>query len=128
MATTLKILQERKYFDSGDYAMSKAGKASEGGVTSVGREHPQPENIPHLSSPIGGGGATNGHNPSISSGTGITGATSGSPVKESSFLQRETSADEPSVLSPQTQSPPDTEEKEAATESPTRNVPARWQS
>lgn len=36
-----KKLQERKYFDSGDYAMSKAGKsdgASLGG--GLGREHP----------------------------------------------------------------------------------------
>ena len=40
--------QERKYFDSGDYALSKAGKASDTGVTSIGREHPSPENIPHL--------------------------------------------------------------------------------
>ncbi|KAK3080756.1 hypothetical protein LTR53_020512, partial [Teratosphaeriaceae sp. CCFEE 6253] len=30
-------LKERKYFDSGDYAMSKAGKVDAGGL---GREHP----------------------------------------------------------------------------------------
>ncbi|RUS34764.1 hypothetical protein BC938DRAFT_478693, partial [Jimgerdemannia flammicorona] len=36
------LLQERKYFDSGDYALSKAGKAD-----SVGSQHPSPENIPH---------------------------------------------------------------------------------
>ncbi|KAF2100827.1 hypothetical protein NA57DRAFT_8601, partial [Rhizodiscina lignyota] len=42
-------LKERKYFDSGDYALSKAGKASDVGVTSIGREHPSPENIPHSS-------------------------------------------------------------------------------
>ncbi|KAF9917490.1 hypothetical protein BX616_000850 [Lobosporangium transversale] len=36
-------LKERKYFDSGDYALSKAGKTS----TTVGSQHPQPENIPH---------------------------------------------------------------------------------
>ncbi|KAF9327628.1 hypothetical protein BG006_009097 [Podila minutissima] len=34
--------QNRKYFDSGDYALSKAGKE-----TCVGEGHPQPENIPH---------------------------------------------------------------------------------
>ncbi|KAJ2412109.1 hypothetical protein GGI10_003884 [Coemansia sp. RSA 2530] len=34
---------ERKYFDSGDYAMSKAGKA----VEAVGQQHPSPESIPH---------------------------------------------------------------------------------
>jgi len=79
-------LKERKYFDSGDYALSKAGKASDIGVTSIGREHPVPENIPHSSSPMNGvlsptaQGHPHGH--------------SGSPVKESSFLHRETSADE----------------------------------
>ncbi|KAF9915990.1 hypothetical protein BX616_004909 [Lobosporangium transversale] len=33
---------QRKYFDSGDYALSKAGKEA-----TVGSEHPQPEDIPH---------------------------------------------------------------------------------
>lgn len=41
--------QERKYFDSGDYALSKAGKASDTGVTTIGTEHPNAENIPHAS-------------------------------------------------------------------------------
>ncbi|KAF9971838.1 hypothetical protein BGZ65_010182 [Modicella reniformis] len=36
-------LKERKYFDSGDYALSKAGKTT----GPVGSQHPQPENIPH---------------------------------------------------------------------------------
>ncbi|KAF9385747.1 hypothetical protein CPB97_004519 [Podila verticillata] len=40
-------LKERKYFDSGDYALSKAGKTT----TPVGSQHPQPENIPH-SNPV----------------------------------------------------------------------------
>ncbi|KAJ3177716.1 hypothetical protein HDU87_004238 [Geranomyces variabilis] len=35
---------DRKYFDSGDYAMSKAGKSSS---NEVGSEHPSPERIPH---------------------------------------------------------------------------------
>ena len=35
-------LQERKYFDSGDYALSKAGKASESNVT-VGTAIPKPD-------------------------------------------------------------------------------------
>ncbi|GJJ70485.1 hypothetical protein EMPS_02834 [Entomortierella parvispora] len=57
-------LKERKYFDSGDYALSKAGKTT----TPVGSQHPQPENIPH-SNPV----APN--------------ATHGSPpVKESSLV------------------------------------------
>jgi hypothetical protein len=34
--------QERKYFDSGDYAMSKAGKSSESNVT-VGTAIPKPD-------------------------------------------------------------------------------------
>ncbi|PVU93781.1 hypothetical protein BB559_003167 [Furculomyces boomerangus] len=36
-------IKERKYFDSGDYAMSKAGRAG----TTVGEKHPSPESIPH---------------------------------------------------------------------------------
>ncbi|KAF2220158.1 camp-regulated phospho protein/endosulfine conserved region-domain-containing protein [Elsinoe ampelina] len=81
--------QERKYFDSGDYAMSKAGKADDGGVTAIGREHPSPDTIPHLSS-------SNPHN-----GTGgpilqptQSHGQAGSPVKESSILQRGVSVDE----------------------------------
>lgn len=35
---------DRKFFDSGDYAMSKAGKASS---KDVGTHHPSPERIPH---------------------------------------------------------------------------------
>lgn len=38
-------LQERKYFDSGDYAMCKAGQP-----TSLGQLHPKPEAIPHCNS------------------------------------------------------------------------------
>jgi hypothetical protein len=45
----LTTLQERKYFDSGDYALSKAGKASDTGVTSIGTEHPTADAIPHMS-------------------------------------------------------------------------------
>jgi len=45
-----KKLQERKYFDSGDYAMSKAGKADSGSLGGgLGREHPTPGKIPHVS-------------------------------------------------------------------------------
>ncbi|KAF4636239.1 hypothetical protein G7Y89_g1837 [Cudoniella acicularis] len=89
-----KHLKERKYFDSGDYALSKAGKASSVDTGSVGSQHPLPENIPHLSSPGVGnpsqGGSGNGN---IQHG-GTAGLPSGSPVKESSFLNRETSVDE----------------------------------
>ncbi|CCG84735.1 protein of unknown function [Taphrina deformans PYCC 5710] len=64
-------LKERKYFDSGDYALSKAGKASDAGITNVGSQFPSPESIPH--SP---------HSSSTPFQQGI----SGSPVKESSLL------------------------------------------
>lgn len=95
--------QERKYFDSGDYALSKAGKATDVGVTTIGSEHPLPENIPHLSSPglhaSGSNGNGHGHG---HVGNGQQGAQSGSPVKESSFLHRETSVDEPERVVEQT--------------------------
>lgn len=117
--------QERKYFDSGDYALSKAGKASEGGVTTIGSQHPLPENIPHLSSPgpnNGSNGTTNGAN-----GGPLPGATSGSPVKESSFLHRETSADDPSIISP-VHSPKSPEKDVGGSPPPAKEgVPIRWQ-
>ncbi|KAF2732449.1 Endosulfine-domain-containing protein [Polyplosphaeria fusca] len=77
-------LKERKYFDSGDYALSKAGKASDIGVTSIGREHPVPEKIPHIAPPASSHNGTNGN-------TQEKGQGGGSPVKEHSFLHRETS-------------------------------------
>ncbi|KAB5539390.1 cyclic-AMP-regulated phospho protein family protein [Coniochaeta sp. 2T2.1] len=94
-----KHLKERKYFDSGDYALSKAGKADSVDTGSVGSEHPLPENIPHLSSP-GGGIGSNGVGGSLGGGGMGTpllaphhvhqAHQAGSPVKESSFLHRET--------------------------------------
>ncbi|XXH03699.1 hypothetical protein Hte_010105 [Hypoxylon texense] len=107
-----KHLKERKYFDSGDYAMSKAGKGDSVDTGSVGSQHPVPENIPHLSSPNGQNGGSNGsavvvghqHHPALHGGTTVVGGSgqtqvtsAGSPVKESSFLHRETSADEGSA-------------------------------
>jgi hypothetical protein len=84
-------LKERKYFDSGDYALSKAGKASSAGVTEVGSQHPVPENIPHLTSV-----PSNTSSNTVTSGQGSISlaGSSGSPVKEGSFLQRETSIDD----------------------------------
>lgn len=78
-------LKERKYFDSGDYALSKAGKASDVGVTQIGREHPVPEKIPHVAPP-----AVATHNGKPQNGQEKTEG-SGSPIKEHSFLHRETS-------------------------------------
>ncbi|KAK0614983.1 camp-regulated phosphoprotein/endosulfine conserved region-domain-containing protein [Bombardia bombarda] len=99
-----KHLKERKYFDSGDYAMSKAGKGDSVDTGSVGSQHPVPENIPHLSSPVtspnGFGGSIGSVLPHLQhvhqqhGGTIGLSQQAGSPVKESSFLNRETSADD----------------------------------
>ncbi|KAI9175658.1 hypothetical protein H9P43_006022 [Blastocladiella emersonii ATCC 22665] len=62
-------LKERKYFDSGDYAMSKAGKG--GPDTAVGSAHPTPDMIPHSHPPA---------SPHAS-------ASSTSPAKESSLVK-----------------------------------------
>lgn len=111
--------KERKYFDSGDYALSKAGKASEGGVTNMGSQHPLPENIPHLSSP-GPTGTTNGNGNGHGNGGPVAGGQSGSPVKESSFLHRSESVDEGSS--------PKKDVQEASTSPPANEgVPVRWQ-
>jgi len=77
--------KERKYFDSGDYALSKAGVAP---PTTVGTAIPNPENIPHASSPGNGHGA--GHQSLSISPTNST-----SPVnKESSLSHSEIKGDE----------------------------------
>ncbi|OAA49732.1 Endosulphine [Beauveria brongniartii RCEF 3172] len=110
-----KHLKDRRYFDSGDYAMSKAGKGDSVDTGAVGSEHPVPENIPHLSSPVNSG-ANGGSGSAIPKHLGFGGASApagtaaanlqaaansvpqglqaGSPVKESSFLHRETLASE----------------------------------
>lgn len=94
--------------------MSKAGKGDSVDTGTVGSQHPVPEKIPHLSSPPSAttpGSGVNGHsnnhnvvggNGSVGGGVGgitlgIPGSAAhfqqaGSPVKESSFLHRETSA------------------------------------
>ncbi|KAH8587609.1 hypothetical protein B0O99DRAFT_492500, partial [Bisporella sp. PMI_857] len=87
-------LKERKYFDSGDYALCKVGNASPFGTESVSTLHPLPENIPHLFSPSvsiasqGGSGNSNLH-PGVAGG-----CQTACPVKMSSFLTRERSVDE----------------------------------
>ncbi|KDQ62192.1 hypothetical protein JAAARDRAFT_30092 [Jaapia argillacea MUCL 33604] len=77
-----KMQKDRKYFDSGDYALSKAGKAPQ---NTVGTAIPNPENIPHASSP------TTGHQSSSISPTN----TSTSPVRESSLAQFESTVPPP---------------------------------
>lgn len=87
-------LKECKYFDCGDYGLSKAGKASSVDTGSVGSQHPLPGNIPHLSSP-GIGSASQGGSGNSNVQPGVaSGSQSGSPVKESSFLNTETSIEE----------------------------------
>ncbi|KAG9252065.1 camp-regulated phosphoprotein/endosulfine conserved region-domain-containing protein [Emericellopsis atlantica] len=99
-----KHLKDRKYFDSGDYAMSKAGKGDGLNDGAVGSEHPVPENIPHLSSPINNvtstsptnnaGQPASGSLPKHAHHGSVPGIQAGSPIKEGSFLQRETSIDD----------------------------------
>lgn len=80
--------------------MSKAGKGDSVDTGSVGSQHPVPENIPHLSSPNGqngggAGGVGHQHHPGLHNHAGSQQVTAaGSPIKEGSFLHRETSADE----------------------------------
>ncbi|KAJ5691505.1 Endosulfine-domain-containing protein [Penicillium malachiteum] len=103
-------LKERKYFDSGDYALSKAGKASDVGVTNIGSRHPVPENIPHLTATSPGANnpaaAGNGGSISAQGGQQIPGSISGhpgsigfqsrSPIKEG-YLHRNSSLSEGST-------------------------------
>ncbi|KAL5345038.1 hypothetical protein ACLOAV_009991 [Pseudogymnoascus australis] len=86
-------LTEHKYFDSGDYALSKAGKAMSVDTESVGSQHPLLENIPRLSSPGVGIASQGGSgNSNINPGT-AGGSQSASAVKESTHWSRETSVD-----------------------------------
>ncbi|KAF8195528.1 camp-regulated phosphoprotein/endosulfine conserved region-domain-containing protein [Pholiota molesta] len=72
----MKMQKDRKYFDSGDYALSKAGVAPQ---STVGTAIPNPENIPHASSP---GSGHNGAHQSLS----ISPTNSTSPVNKESGL------------------------------------------
>ncbi|KAF8270817.1 camp-regulated phosphoprotein/endosulfine conserved region-domain-containing protein [Lactarius quietus] len=73
--SVVRLHQDRKYFDSGDYALSKAGV---GPQNAVGTAIPNPENIPHASSH-----ATH----QLLSTSPANSATS--PVRESSLAQNE---------------------------------------
>ncbi|KAF8644543.1 hypothetical protein AX16_008417 [Volvariella volvacea WC 439] len=79
----MKMQKERKYFDSGDYALSKAGVAPQ---SNVGTAIPNPENIPHASSPT-----TNG--PQISVSPTNTSANASPVIKERSLSRRTTSGE-----------------------------------
>ncbi|KAG2153031.1 camp-regulated phosphoprotein/endosulfine conserved region-domain-containing protein [Suillus bovinus] len=71
-----KMQGDRKYFDSGDYALSKAGVAPQ---NTVGTAIPNPDNIPHASSPP----------TSHSGGLSVSPTNSSSPAKESSLSHSE---------------------------------------
>ncbi|KAH9980231.1 camp-regulated phosphoprotein/endosulfine conserved region-domain-containing protein [Lactifluus volemus] len=75
-----KMQKDRKYFDSGDYALSKAGV---GPQNAVGTAIPNPENIPHASP-----------HPThqLVSSSPVNSTTS--PVRESALAQSETSVDD----------------------------------
>jgi len=115
-------LKERKYFDSGDYALSKAGKASDVGVTSIGSQHPLPENIPHLTSPPPS--TNNGNNGGVTMASQASQGTS--PVKEASFLHRETSMDDQDEQ--QNVSSDEPTQASMSPPSESKQVPLRWQS
>ncbi|KAJ4419252.1 hypothetical protein N0V82_005055 [Gnomoniopsis sp. IMI 355080] len=102
---------QRKYFDSGDYALNKAGKGDGVDTGNVGSIVPDVDTIRHNSpaaaaannnnggSPVNGGGVGGvvSSTPSLTKSGSISGPSSGipvgSPAKESS-LQRETSVEE----------------------------------
>ncbi|KAI0926892.1 hypothetical protein AcW1_007713 [Taiwanofungus camphoratus] len=71
-----KMQKDRKYFDSGDYALSKAGVAPQ---NAVGTAIPNPENIPHATSPP----VNNHQSLSVSPNSSV------SPVKESPLVEPE---------------------------------------
>lgn len=72
--------------------MSKAGKGDGVDAGAVGSQHPVPENIPHLTSPVNGSAGAN--IPKHAHHGSIPGIQAGSPIKESSFLKSETSAED----------------------------------
>lgn len=51
---TLLLLQERFYFDSGDYELSKCGERSRNGQVETGTAHPLRKDISHPSAPAPG--------------------------------------------------------------------------
>ncbi|KAI0720531.1 Endosulfine-domain-containing protein, partial [Cerioporus squamosus] len=77
-----KMQKDRKYFDSGDYALSKAGKAPQ---NTVGTAIPNPENIPHASPPV---------HQSLSVSPTNSVASNATPAKESPLAEPQPAEDE----------------------------------
>ncbi|KAF8967117.1 camp-regulated phosphoprotein/endosulfine conserved region-domain-containing protein [Flammula alnicola] len=90
----MKMQKDRKYFDSGDYALSKAGVAPQ---NTVGTAIPNPENIPHASSP---GNGHNGPHQVLS----ISPTNSTSPVNKESGLAHDENTNVPQDQQPQAES------------------------
>ncbi|KDR82610.1 hypothetical protein GALMADRAFT_238012 [Galerina marginata CBS 339.88] len=97
----MKMQKDRKYFDSGDYALSKAGVAPQ---NTVGTAIPNPENIPHAST-------TNGHNGGHQI-LSISPTNSTSPVNKESGLAH----DENTNVADAEQDQMDTDAKDGETE------------
>lgn len=108
-------LKERKYFDSGDYALSKAGKASDVGVTTIGSKHPLPENIPHSHNPTG--------TPTTTGGSAASPGKEGSPTLAKSPMGSQEPID--GILSAVEAGGADGEGQQDV-QSP-QQVPERWQ-
>ncbi|KAH7394771.1 hypothetical protein BKA66DRAFT_455781 [Pyrenochaeta sp. MPI-SDFR-AT-0127] len=81
-------LERRKYFDSGDFALSQAHRASDIGHIRTGTEHPHHESISHPSSAVPAGSNIKGD--SIKQGKGVKGRYE---AKEASNLPQQMSAD-----------------------------------
>ncbi|GLI82222.1 hypothetical protein PoHVEF18_010647 [Penicillium ochrochloron] len=47
-----QISKERTYFDSGDYALSAAGRVTDNGAIQTGKAHPHRDSISHPYAPI----------------------------------------------------------------------------
>ncbi|KAK6334236.1 hypothetical protein TWF730_003451 [Orbilia blumenaviensis] len=117
-------LKERKYFDSGDYALSKAGRASDVGVTQIGSKHPLPENIPHAHT------TTTGSTTVTPSGSMSSGS-SGAPVKEG-LLQKKSTSPEPeggvAVQDPEEDGENPTAEPKEPEDPKDSKIPLKWRS
>ncbi|PVH90962.1 hypothetical protein DM02DRAFT_388101 [Periconia macrospinosa] len=81
-------LEKRKYFDSGDFALSHAHRVSDIGHIRTGREHPLRKGISHPSSPV-----PSGSNIKDDSGEQEKGVKEGHKAKEASHLHQHVSTD-----------------------------------
>ena len=104
--------------------MNKAGKGDSVDTGAVGSQHPVPENIPHLSSPVSGPNGIGSMLHPHHHHQHHTSMQAGSPVKESSFLNRETSAEDVEAAKPEEQ-PPTEGAAQPAAEGEKQEIPVR---